>query len=64
MVPVGEMEGFCKSVDYHGPAWVQQVIQKSCSKRRIEGWSRIRQTNLGIKMIGNVLSFWNLRFAQ
>lgn len=28
MVPVGEMEGFCKSVDYHGPAWVQQVIQK------------------------------------
>lgn len=27
IVPVGEMEGFCKSVPNHGPKWVQQVIE-------------------------------------
>ena len=27
IVPVGEMEGFCKSVGGHGPRWVQQVIE-------------------------------------
>ena len=32
IVPVGEVEGFCKSVDYHGPAWVQQVIQQMLLK--------------------------------
>ena len=25
--PVGELEGFCKAVGGHGPAWVQQVIE-------------------------------------
>lgn len=28
IVPVGEMEGFCKSVGAHGPGWVQQVIEQ------------------------------------
>ena len=27
IVPVGELEGFCKSVGGHGPGWVQQVIE-------------------------------------
>ena len=27
IVPVGEMERFCKSVGGHGPRWVQQVIE-------------------------------------
>ena len=27
LVPVGEMEGFCKSVSDHGPTWVQQVME-------------------------------------
>ena len=27
IVPVGELEGFCKSVGGHGPRWVQQVIE-------------------------------------
>ena len=27
IVPVGEMEGFCKSVGNHGPRWVRQVLQ-------------------------------------
>ena len=27
IVQVGELEGFCKSVGGHGPAWVQEVIQ-------------------------------------
>lgn len=27
IVPVGEMEGFCKSVGGHGPRWVRQVIE-------------------------------------
>ena len=27
IVPVGELEGFCKSVGGHGPKWVQQVIE-------------------------------------
>ena len=27
IVPVGELEGFCKSVGRHGPQWVQQVIE-------------------------------------
>ena len=28
IVPVGEMEGFCRSVGNHGPGWVQQVIEQ------------------------------------
>ena len=28
IVPVGELEGFCKSVGGHGPRWVHQVIEK------------------------------------
>ena len=28
IVPVGELEGFCKSVGGHGPKWVQQVIEQ------------------------------------
>ena len=28
IVPVGEMEGFCRSVGGHGPSWVQQVIEE------------------------------------
>ena len=28
IVPVGEMEGFCKAVGGHGPSWVQQVIEQ------------------------------------
>ena len=27
IVPVGELEGFCKSVSGHGPKWVQNVIE-------------------------------------
>ena len=27
IVPVGELEGFCKSIGGHGPRWVQQVIE-------------------------------------
>ena len=27
IVPVGELEGFCKSVGGHGPRWVQKVIE-------------------------------------
>ena len=28
IVPVGEMEGFCKSIGGHGPGWVQEVIEE------------------------------------
>jgi len=28
IVPVGELEGFCKSIGGHGPRWVQQVIER------------------------------------
>ena len=28
IVPVGELEGFCKPVGGHGPRWVQQVIEE------------------------------------
>ena len=28
IVPVGELEGFCKTIDGHGPTWVQSVIEK------------------------------------
>lgn len=28
IVPVGEMEGFCKSIGGHGPGWVRQVIEQ------------------------------------
>ena len=28
IVPVGELEGFCKSVGGHGPRWVQQVFEQ------------------------------------
>ena len=27
VVPVGEVEGFCKSIGGHGPQWVQQVLE-------------------------------------
>jgi len=27
IVPVGELEGFCKEVGGHGPRWVQQVLE-------------------------------------
>ena len=27
-MPVGEFEGFCKSVGDYGPRWVQQVIEQ------------------------------------
>jgi hypothetical protein len=27
IVPVGELEGFCKSIGGHGPRWVQKVIE-------------------------------------
>ena len=29
IVPEGELEGFCRSVDGHGPRWVQNVVEKS-----------------------------------
>ena len=28
LVPVGELEGFCKSIGGHGPRWVQEVIEQ------------------------------------
>ena len=28
MVPVGELENFCKSVGGHGPSWVQEVLSR------------------------------------
>ena len=28
IVPVGQMEGFCKSIGGHGPRWVQDVMEK------------------------------------
>ena len=28
IVPVGELEGFCKSIGGHGPRWVQQVLEE------------------------------------
>ena len=28
IVPVGELEGFCKPVGAKGPRWVQQVIEE------------------------------------
>ena len=28
IVPVGELEGFCKAIGGHGPPWVQQVIEQ------------------------------------
>ena len=28
IVPVGEMEGFCKSIGGHGPGWVRRVIEQ------------------------------------
>ena len=28
IVPVGELDGFCKSIGGHGPGWVQQVIEQ------------------------------------
>ena len=28
IVPVGQMEGFCKSIGGHGPGWVQEVMEK------------------------------------
>jgi hypothetical protein len=28
IVPVGELEGFCRSVGNHGPRWVRQVIEE------------------------------------
>ena len=34
VVPVGELESFCKSVPNHGPAWVSEVITKNLSHDR------------------------------
>jgi hypothetical protein len=28
VVPVGEMEGFCRSIGGHGPSWARQVISE------------------------------------
>ena len=28
ILPVGEMEGFCKAIGGHGPSWVRQVIEQ------------------------------------
>jgi len=28
IVPVGELEGFCREIGGHGPKWVQQVISE------------------------------------
>ena len=36
IVPVGEMEGFCRSIGGHGPAWVQQVIEERDIEKDIE----------------------------
>ena len=35
IVPVGELEGFCKSVGNHGPRWVQEVIERAGISRPI-----------------------------
>ena len=39
IVPVGEMEGFCKSIGGHGPRWVHEVIEQHdlSSSPEIEG---------------------------
>ena len=39
IVPVGEIEGFCKSIGGHGPRWVQEVIEQHdlSSSSEIEG---------------------------
>ena len=29
IVPVGELEGFCRTIGGHGPRWVQQVIEQN-----------------------------------
>lgn len=31
IVPKGELESFCKAVDDHGPAWVEQVCKRNLS---------------------------------
>lgn len=31
VVPVGELEGFCRSVGNHGPKWVNEVLEKDLS---------------------------------
>lgn len=59
IVPVGELEGFCKSVGGHGPRWVQQVIeQKDLAKDpELEGarefigkiWSRQPEAKINDK---------------
>ena len=36
IVPVGEMEGFCKSIGGHGPGWVQQVIEERDIENDVE----------------------------
>jgi hypothetical protein len=34
IVPVGELEGFCKTVGGHGPAWVAEVLKKDLAMDR------------------------------
>ena len=29
VVPVGELEGFCRTVGNHGPGWVAEVLKKN-----------------------------------
>lgn len=42
IVPVGEMEGFYRSIGGHGPAWVQEVIEK-CDLANDVGLSEARR---------------------
>ena len=43
IVPVGELEGFCRSVGGHGPRWVQQVIESRDLTRRLGGHTASRE---------------------
>jgi len=37
VVPAGEMEGFCRTLNTHGPRWVEEVLQKDlCSDSELE----------------------------
>jgi hypothetical protein len=41
VVPVGELEGWCRSVGGHGPSWVIAVIEKNlASDPELEGARR------------------------
>jgi len=47
IVPVGELEGFCKSVGGHGPRWVQQVIEE----RNLATGSELKQAREFVKQL-------------